>query len=46
MVYPYCTLLTIIFYIYIAMYAAFAGYLDEGSEVIVMEPFFDQYIVS
>ncbi|CAO3592513.1 unnamed protein product [Absidia cylindrospora] len=27
-----------------AMFATFAGYLDEGSEVIVMEPFFDQYI--
>lgn len=29
-----------------AMFATFAGFLDEGSEVIVMEPFFDQYIVS
>ncbi|SAL96412.1 hypothetical protein [Absidia glauca] len=27
-----------------AMFATFAGFLDEGSEVIVMEPFFDQYI--
>lgn len=29
-----------------AMFATFAAYLDEGSEVICMEPFFDQYIVS
>ena len=29
----------------LAMYATFAGYLDEGSEVICIEPFFDQYIV-
>ncbi|KAI8074914.1 pyridoxal phosphate-dependent transferase [Gongronella butleri] len=27
-----------------AMFATFAAYLDEGSEVICMEPFFDQYI--
>ncbi|KAI9306093.1 pyridoxal phosphate-dependent transferase [Cunninghamella echinulata] len=27
-----------------AMFATFAAFLDEGSEVIVMEPFFDQYI--
>ncbi|ORY90358.1 pyridoxal phosphate-dependent transferase [Syncephalastrum racemosum] len=27
-----------------AMYATFAGYLNEGDEVIVIEPFFDQYI--
>ncbi|KAG0170502.1 hypothetical protein DFQ28_010724 [Apophysomyces sp. BC1034] len=27
-----------------AMFATFAAYLDEGAEVICMEPFFDQYI--
>ncbi|KAI9033724.1 pyridoxal phosphate-dependent transferase [Phycomyces nitens] len=27
-----------------AIFATFAGFLDEGSEVICMEPFFDQYI--
>ncbi|ORX55116.1 PLP-dependent transferase [Hesseltinella vesiculosa] len=27
-----------------AMFATFAGFLDEGSEVICMEPFFDQYL--
>lgn len=26
------------------MYAAFTGFLDQGDEVIVFEPFFDQYI--
>ncbi|KAG0221728.1 hypothetical protein BGX31_009591 [Mortierella sp. GBA43] len=26
------------------IYSIFAGYLDQGSEVILMEPFFDQYI--
>ncbi|KAI8370418.1 pyridoxal phosphate-dependent transferase [Radiomyces spectabilis] len=29
-----------------AMFATFAAYLDEGSEVICMEPFFDQYIAN
>jgi len=32
--------------IFIGIFSIFAGYLDEGSEVILMEPFFDQYIVS
>ncbi|KAK3831420.1 MAG: aminotransferase class I and II [Linnemannia elongata] len=26
------------------IFSIFAGYLDQGSEVILMEPFFDQYI--
>ncbi|KAK3828839.1 MAG: pyridoxal phosphate-dependent transferase [Benniella sp.] len=26
------------------IFSVFAGYLDQGSEVILMEPFFDQYI--
>lgn len=29
-----------------AMFATFAGYLNDGDEVICIEPFFDQYIVS
>lgn len=28
------------------IFAVMAGFLDKGDEVIVMEPFFDQYIVS
>ncbi|KAG9298434.1 hypothetical protein G9A89_008698 [Geosiphon pyriformis] len=28
------------------MYAIFAGYLDDGDEVILMEPFFDQYVAN
>lgn len=30
----------------LGIFSIFAGYLDQGSEVILMEPFFDQYIVS
>ncbi|KAF0434866.1 PLP-dependent transferase [Gigaspora margarita] len=29
-----------------ALYATFAGFLDDGDEVILMEPFFDQYIAN
>ncbi|KAG0002534.1 hypothetical protein BGZ80_011051 [Entomortierella chlamydospora] len=28
------------------IFSIFAGYLDKGSEVILMEPFFDQYIAN
>jgi len=27
------------------IFSIFAGYLNQGDEVILMEPFFDQYIV-
>ena len=30
----------------IGIFATFAAFLNEGDEVICMEPFFDQYIVS
>jgi len=30
---------------FLGIFSIFAGYLDQGSEVILMEPFFDQYIV-
>lgn len=29
----------------LAMFATFAGFLNDGDEVICIEPFFDQYIV-